>query len=43
MDGDHLEDPGHKGKIILKWICEKWDRRHGLDRCLRIGTGGELF
>jgi hypothetical protein len=24
-EGDHLEDIGVDGRIILKWILEKWD------------------
>ena len=28
--GNHLEDPGLDGRIILKWILEKWDMGHGL-------------
>jgi hypothetical protein len=22
---NHLEDPGVDGRIILRWICRKWD------------------
>jgi hypothetical protein len=41
---NHLEDPSVDGRIILRWIFEKRDRGHGVDRSgLRIGTGGGLL
>jgi hypothetical protein len=38
---DHWGDPGLDGRIILRWICRKWDVDvwTGLS-WLRIGTGG---
>ena len=44
LGGDHLEDPGVDGRIILRLIFKKLDVSSwtGLI-CLRIGTGGGLL
>jgi hypothetical protein len=43
-EGDHLEDPSVDGRVILKWIFEKWDRMAWTGSIwLRIGTGGGLL
>jgi hypothetical protein len=42
-EGDHLGDPGVDGRIILKWISNKWGGAWtGFSR-FRIGTGGGLL
>jgi len=37
-EGDCLEGVGIVGKIILKWICRKWDVRAS-----RVGDGRHLY
>jgi len=38
---NHLEDQNVDGRIILRWICRKWDVGVWTGSIwLRIGTGG---
>ena len=43
MEGGHLQDPDIDGRIILKWIFEKWDGAKTGMIWLRIWSTGGLF
>ena len=42
-EGEHLKDQKVDGRIILKWIFEKWDGAWTGFIWLRRGTGGGLL
>jgi hypothetical protein len=42
-EGAHFEDRGIDGRIILKWIFEKWNGAWPGLIWLKVGTGGRLF
>jgi hypothetical protein len=43
-EGNHSEDLGVDGKIILNWILEKWDGKAWIGYIwLRTVTGGGLL
>ena len=37
-EGDHLEDSGVDGRIILRWIFERLNEEHRLEqKCINVG------